>query len=412
MLFRSFQDIGIQVYSKNAIPVSLVIDDCAYQLEDQIDQIKRYNFKELGEYTIYAEGRADDGTFIRSNIVKIDVDMIPTFLFLVSKDKALLEENVKITGILLDYFNDPISAELTVNTGDSETVLMTDEEGYFQLYGTRSSEGYLNVSAFYPGNSTYNNSNANISIFFSRSPVKLDIQANKLYINTNETVDFIGSVDSIKDNYSVPIVIIANSSSVKTIIVRKDFNFSLDFSDPGEYEVYASFQGDCLFKPANSNIVIIEVQEEIDILSYAAIILLVIILSIVYMYAPDLREKIYELHRKETNETNKTNETTGKDEIKIIKEEPKKSLDAEFFENLGIEKAYKMLFDDVINEKGLKRSLTPKELLKIIKNMRDPFADLLEDITDLYERAVYCSVEPTAEEKENYFGMISKILGP
>ena len=167
-----FQDIEIQVYSKNATPLSLVIDDYAYQLENQTDQVKRYNFKELGEYTIYAEGRADDGKFIRSNIVKIDVDKIPTFLFLASKDKALLEEKVKITGILRDYFNNPLLAELTINTGDNETVLMTDEEGYFQLYGTRSSEGYLNVSAFYQGNSTYKNSNANISIFFSSLPVK------------------------------------------------------------------------------------------------------------------------------------------------------------------------------------------------------------------------------------------------
>ncbi|TRZ50669.1 MAG: hypothetical protein D4S01_06195, partial [Dehalococcoidia bacterium] len=211
-----FQDIGIQVYSKNAIPLSLVIDDCAYQLEDQIDQVKRYNFKELGEYTIYAEGRADDGEFIRSNIVKIDVDKIPTFLFLASKDKALLEENVKITGALLDYFNNPILAELTINTGDRETVLMTDEEGYFQLYGTKISEGYLNVSAFYPGNSTYNNSNANISIFFSSLPVKpfTGLSGGAKELTTNQSV-FLADNETLKREDNTTTHMVARSAAFK-----------------------------------------------------------------------------------------------------------------------------------------------------------------------------------------------------
>jgi hypothetical protein len=41
---------------------------------------------------------------------------------------------------------------------------------------------------------------------------------------------------------------------------------------------------------------------------------------------------------------------------------------------------------------------------------KEPFAEMLEAVTELYEKTVYGNVELTVEEKESYFKRIEEIL--
>nr|QNO55378.1 hypothetical protein BNGNOALE_00004 [Methanosarcinales archaeon ANME-1 ERB7] len=307
-----YEEITIHVYAKNISTISLFIDNEAHSLKNLTSDLqKKHRFEKPGEHDIYAEGTTVDGKDIKSNIVKVDVSEIPTFIVLSSQYSALLNESVKISGLIVDYYGKPLHAvNVTVEAGEKETVT-SDVRGRFVFYGTRSSEGYLNVSAFYPGNDTYKSSSANISIFFSRFPISLHIAANTTGINVNETVNFRGSVSGISTNYTIPLSIFVNDRGDGTITAENNFEFTLPFSQSGTYEVYTLFHGDSVFKDAKSNEVTITVTEkpffqkesfikeiitnnrESNILFYLFLLLLVAIVSFfIGLYAHAIKKKI------------------------------------------------------------------------------------------------------------------------
>jgi hypothetical protein len=306
-----YEEITIHVYAKNIYSLSLFIDNEAHSLKNQTGDLqKKHRFEKSGGHDIYAEGTTVDGENITSNIVKVHASKIPTFIVLSSQYSALLNESVKITGLIVDYYDKPLhAANVTVKAGDRETVT-TDVRGRFVFYGTRSSEGYLNVSAFYPGNGTYKSSSANISIFFSRFPISLQIAANTTNINVNETVKFMGSVSGINTTYTIPLSIFVNDRGEETITAEKDFESSLSFSQSGTYEVYVLFSGDSLFKDAKSNEVTITVTEkpffqkesftkeiittyrESNILFYLLLLLVAIVSFSIGLYVRAIKKKI------------------------------------------------------------------------------------------------------------------------
>ncbi|HJH27155.1 MAG TPA: hypothetical protein C5S37_10410 [Methanophagales archaeon] len=311
-----YEEIRIHVYTKNVTALSLFIDNVTHELKNQTlgEQTKKHRFDVPGEHEIYAEGvtTGEGKNIISSNIVKVYVDKIPTFVSLSSKYAAFVNERVKITGLLVDCYNEPLDgANVTVKIGGEEEELTTDREGYFRFYGTKSSEGVLNVSALYPGNDTYKSSRANISIFFSRLPVSLHIEANKTHINVNETVNFAGSVRGIGSNYSVSLIIFVNDTRAKTLTAAKDFDFSLCFSNLGTYEVYVFSPGDSQFKPAKSNVVKIVVKEvfvnkeiitkqvfdnpRFNTFFYLLLILVAIVSFFIGLHARTLKRKLHAL---------------------------------------------------------------------------------------------------------------------
>lgn len=577
-----YEEITIYIYAKNVTSLSLFIDNVSYKLKNQTEQTKKHRFEEQGERKIYAEGIIRDGEIIKSDIVKVYVSKIPTFITLSSKYVALLNERVKITGLLVDYFGNPLhAANVTVKVDDEETEITADRSGYFYFYGTKSSEGVLNVTAFYPGNDTYKSSSANISISFSRFPVSLHIEANKTHINVNETVNFTGSVYGISPNYTVPLIIFVNDTSVKTLKGTKDFNFSLFFSRPGTYEVYTFFPGDSVYKPAKSNVIKITVTEKVEVVSdkrieeiiskiagivwlianprsylfsidagleedlnkgivpeklkkeleskgfplsdyatitkekenewaitdkekfivmkedgklniyqefnllfYLLLILVAIISFFAGLYARTLKRKLHafgeklhippffsctrlpsrtskgkmkalrsKLHafrekiltpivsiltgiyvralkgkfyafsknkihalmeKKRTELKNKAVETpvieVAVEEVEEEKEQYEEVSGGNILEGVDLEGAYKLLFDTIVDKYGFKKSLTPRELLETIKKKKEPLAERLEEVTELYEKAVYGNVELADEEKESYFELIKEIL--
>nr|QNO53937.1 hypothetical protein NNHBGCAA_00037 [Methanosarcinales archaeon ANME-1 ERB6] len=513
-----YEEIMIYVYARNVTSLSLVIGNATYELKNQTEQTKRYSFEEPGEYEIYAEAITSDGKIIKSNIVKVYVSKIPTFIVLSSKYAALVNEDVKIAGLLVDYYNEPLhGANVTVKAGDEETELTTDRSENFVFDGTRSSEGVLNVSAFYPGNNTYKSSSANISIFFSRFPVSLHIEADETHINVNETANFTGYVYGVNPNYTVPLIIFVNDTRVKTLTAEKDFNFSLFFSSPGTYEVYAFFPGDSLFKPAKSNVVkitvtkkaevlgdkrgeeIINIYREFDILFYLLLILVAIVSFFVGLHARTLKRKLHasgerlhilrsKLHvfkekiltpmaslfaslytrtlkdkihtlrgkmhvfiektfapiasiltviyarvfkgkfhafsksknklralmQKKRTEQNKTIENlridVAEEEVEKEKERYEEVSEVNILEGVDLEGAYKLLFDTIVDKYSFKKNLTPRELLETIKKKKEPFTEMLEGVTEIYEKAVYGNIEPMDGEEESYFKRIEEIL--
>ncbi|RLI81595.1 hypothetical protein DRP04_05780 [Archaeoglobales archaeon] len=74
----------------------------------------------------------------------------------------------------------------------------------------------------------------------------------------------------------------------------------------------------------------------------------------------------------------------------------------------SVEDAYKVLFSTLVGRYNLKKSLTPRELLKVLKN--ESFAEKLKVVTNLHEKAVYGKIELKDEEKEVYFRLITEML--
>jgi len=338
-------------------------------------------------------------------------EKIPTFITLSSKYAAFVNERVKIAGLLVDYYNEPLcGANVTITASGRRSELKTDRNGRFAFIATRSSEGYLNVSAFYPGNETYESSSANISLFFLRFPVSLHIEANETQISANETVNFTGSVYGINSGYTVALTIFVNDTGVKTLTGTKDFNFSFRFPSPGTYWVYAFFPGDSLFMPAKSNVVKITVKEKPVIMNlqfYLWLILIAIILFFTGLYVRTLKRKTKQKNR--TVDNPGTEVAAGEVEDRGEEAHYEEASEANILEGINLEDAYKLLFDTIVEKYGIKRSATPRELVKAVKEEAS-FAEMLEAVTELYEKAVYGNQELTVEEEESYFKLIKEIL--
>jgi plastocyanin len=404
-----YEEITIYIYEGNTSSLSLAIDNTTYKLKNQTYQTKKHTFERLGEHLIYAEGITSEGEYITSNIVKVYVDKIPTFIYLPLKYSALLNKRVEVTGLLIDYYTEPLcGVNVTVTAGGEKSELKTDKNGCFVFNGTKSFEGCLNVSAFYPGNKTHSKSgNTIISIFF-RSPVSLYIKSDKPDLNVNETVNFTGSIRGIgiNQNHTVLLNISVNSTNMKTITVKNDFNFSLFFSRPGAYEVQAIFPGDVLFTPAESNVIRINVSEERVIFTkvlFGLLIALIVIGSIgVVMHARSVKKRregdVAESVKINAAMEQKEKEAEGGEEIR-----------ESTLESKGVEDAYKLLFNTIIAKYKIKKSFTPRELTEKLKG--EAFAEKLEKVTELYEKRVFGNVELSDEEGETYFRWIKDILG-
>jgi hypothetical protein len=402
-----YQEVTIYVYAKNVTPTTLFIDDIEYELKNST---MKHSFKELGEHTIYAEG-ISNGKIVKSNVVKVYVSKIPTCIVLSSKSVAFLNENVEVNGYLSDYYGNPLQANVTVKV-DGEEVKLTTHDGFFSFNVTKSSEGLLNISAFYAGNETYESSNASISIFFSRFLISLYIESDKTRVSVNETVNFTGRIYGI--NYSIPIYVFVNFTDVKTLNVTKKFNFALNFTNPGTYLVFAYFPGDSLHKPAESNrieiiaesgyssqelvkMMINNIPNSLYYLLLVVIAVIAVILTSVYVKSrrkgiESKTEHVEELKKEEVKERVEKVEEIAK-ELKLPE---------------SVEEAYKVLFSTLVSRYNLKKSLTPRELLKALKN--EPFVEKLKVVTDLHEKAVYGKIELKDEEREIYFRLVTEIL--
>ena len=411
------QEITIYVYARNVTRVVLFIDDVGYELNQGY---MKYSFEELGEHTIYAVG-VGKGKSIKSNVVKVYVSKIPSHIVLTSEYAAFLNESVEVKGFLSDYYGNPLNANVTARI-DSEESELPAKNGFFSFNVTRASEGFLTVSAFYAGNETYKGSNASISIFFSRFPTSLHIEADKTKVSVNETVNFTGRIYGV--NYPISyasVYIIVNSTNIETLNVTESFNFTLNFLNPGKYVVSAYFPGDPLHKPAESNRIEISVVSALvpespfsqppfnqpfsqpTYLYYLLLLLVFAIVLGVYLRKKRSESESEIEHPEEKKEIKeKEMEETGEVEETDVPEVAEETREPELPKS--VEEAYNLLFNALVSKFNLKRSLTPREVLKVVKDEK------LKVVTELHERAVYGKTQLEDEERKVYFRFIAEMM--
>jgi len=74
------------------------------------------------------------------------------------------------------------------------------------------------------------------------------------------------------------------------------------------------------------------------------------------------------------------------------------------------ERTFKDLFDALVNRYGLKKGLTPRELLEKLKNQ--PFAEKLKEVVELHEKFAYAGLKLSGDEEERFFKLLIEILQP
>jgi hypothetical protein len=264
-------------------------------------------------------------------------------------------------------------------------------QNQFEINVTRQNEGCVNITALYNGSDIYRKSSASVSIYFSRYPVTLRIYADRSTVDVGKPVNFTGTI-SISD---AVIQIFVNSTLVKTLHTDGVFNFTLDFPKEGNYIVYAYYAGNDTYKPAKSNYVTIEVKRGFNPM---LILLAVSIVALMYFLSKRSKRAKVDSKRLETKPEVKKERREKYVEIEEEKREIPKD----------IRNAYNLLFEVLITKYKLKKSLTPRELLNILKDK--PFAELLRTVTTIHEKAVYAEVELNDEERKAYFNAIEQIL--
>ncbi len=396
-----YQEIEIHVIAVNVTPTALFIDGIEHSPEGNV---VRYSFEELGTHTVYAEG-VKNGKVYRSNTVKIHVIKIPTHIILSAERVSLLNEDVKVEGFISDFYGKPLNVNVSVSIDGNERILHA-ENGFFSVSVTRDSEGFVNVNAHYPGNETYGESESSISVFFSRFPVTIYIEANRTEIGPNGSVEFGGEIHGV--DYPVNIEIFRNSSKVMTLSTSGNFTFTLSFPDRGKYSVFAFFAGDSLYKPAKSNEITVTViaaeypaygkvlSVRFSDLTTSHIVLMAAIITLILLVWFALRQRKGEEHRVAETEVDdeEDNEAPAPAEMRVLPDD--------------ISESYRLLFNELIQKYGLKKSLTPRELLSSLK--KEQFYEKLKIVTELHEKAVYGEVELDVEEKGVYIRLISEIL--
>ncbi|AGK61044.1 hypothetical protein Asulf_01043 [Archaeoglobus sulfaticallidus PM70-1] len=402
-----YQNIIIHVYAVNVTPLFLNIGDERYSISGNVEMV--YEFNKTGKHIIYAEG-IKNGEIVKSNIVAVNVTKIPTYIILQSRTSAFLMENVAVNGYLLDYYNRPVFDNITVNV-DGRILNFTQA---FSLNVTRSSEGLVDITAIYPGNETYQSTMVRTSIFFSRFPVSITLQANRTEVSVNESVLFYGKVSA---NETIQLQIFVNSTEAGALNAVKDFNFTLRFPKSGKYRVAVYFPGDSMYREEWSNSAEILVKEETglanfvwektgikrtsfikaDFIGSMGIVILIVVAFVIFGI---IARKIFRIQYKQETETVKT----SKSEPAEIKHEEK----TEIVIPKDIAKAYNLLFQTIIDRYKLKKSLTPREVVRELRN--ESFIDKLRFVTSIHEKVIYGKMSADEKEREKYFVYIEELM--
>jgi len=384
-----FEKIRIWVYARNVTPTGLFIDERRFEPGEM-----EYSFETLGKHFIYAEGIRGNER-VRSKVVEVNAIKIPTYIFL-SPASALISEEAEVKGLIWDYYSARMSVPLKVSVDGKEQNIEA-RDGLFSLKIRRDYECGVRVEAFYEGNETHERARAEETVYFLRFPVWIKIESEKQRANAGEDVAFRGTASE-----SVPVEIIVNSEKKMDLQAGRNFSFSLKFTSPGRYVVYARFPGDELRRPAESNRVEITVVEPFMHRAVQWVqgnyLMLIILLSALLVSAFALEKFGKRARPPEKREEAKLEEKAGG-----IREEKKEEA-----KQRTPEEAFRQLFDVLVNKFGLKRSLTPRELLRELKGQG--FSEKLREVVELHEKFAYAGIGLSKEEEERFFKLVSEII--
>lgn len=375
-----FEKIRIWVYARNVTPTDLFIDEIRFEPVEI-----EYSFETLGRHFIYAKG-IKGNEIVRSNIVEINVSRVPTYIFL-SSSPAFIGEETEVNGLIQDYYGAKMSVPLKLSV-DGEELLLESKDGIFSLKIKRDYECSVRVEAFYEGDETHERAYAEEIVQFLRFPVWIVLESDRQRVSVGEEVLFNGTMSE-----SLPIEIIVNSEEMLKLKAEKNFSFSLNFSAPGLYEIYARFPGDELRRPAESNRIKIAVFEPLLQKNH---LILLILLSLLLLSAFAIEGLGKRRAKQEAKAEMKASIAEEKREEKT--EGRERSLEALFTE----------LFEALVKKFGLKKSLTPRELLIELRNWN--FAEKLREIVELHEKFTYADIKLSREEEERFFKLSMEII--
>lgn len=388
-----FEKIRIFIYSRNVTPEYLAIDG---HLVPVTGDTVTYSFNKTGKHTIYATG-VKAGESVVSNTVTVSVRKIPTYIILHSNDSAFIGEIVEVTGLVRDYYGNPLSVTVTARV-DNTTASMQTVNGRFQFEVTEESERYVDVSVSYDGDETHSGATASLKIFFSRYPVLLTLNANKTLAELNETILFYGSVAGVD---GIPVSVFVNDTEIEKIFADKNFSFTLSFRNPGVYEVHVAYSGNETLRPASSNkMAITIVNSKMDYAHSFAIMLAILLTVVAALFISDRLTK-----KKRKTDLQKIADSFDGDRPLEVELDGQRMRE---LSSLDAGSAYRILFDSIIKKYGLKRGMTPREVVDALKDAA--FADKLKRVTEIHELLVYGGKSLDDSTRNEYIKLISEIL--
>ena len=336
-----------------------------------------YSFDTVGKYEVFATG-VKDGNVEKSNVLVINVVKIPTRIILSSKGSAYINESIRVSGTLRDYYGRPLKGEEVFGEFDGKGFgLITSPDGDFSFNVTSSESGRKIVKVTYPGNEIYAESKASLDLVFLKYPVRITIRADRDQIKEGETVKIIGEITGV--NGEVPVEMYVDGTLYKSFQASKNFEVELGFNNTGQHEIYAYFPGNQYYDEAKSNVISIEVVE-FSIMEFLLFALILILLGGIGYLA----RKVY--IRRKTG-------ITDEEFVKLMKalEELEKIEKMEELEKrrkiMSLREMYRDVYQKLLKYYNLKPSITPRELISRLRG--ENFSYYFERITRIHEKHVY-----------------------
>ncbi len=367
-----YQNVTIYVYSSGVKDVHLLIDGRSFAVSGWRFP---YSFKSLGLHTVYATGRMN-GRIVRSNVLRVMVVRIPTRIVISAPSSAYVGERVRVGIMLIDVYGRRVRGCVRVKVGGKSYEI----PGYGSVTVSRSTEGYVTLTATFSGSKVYSGCKATARVFFARYPSYIRIWVNRSVLKVNESLRLYGTTN-VKGNLTLYI----NSKPVKSVYTKGNFTLLLKFTRPGVYKVFMRYPGDPVHGPATSNDVTLKVLGYMPPPYQLYALIAASILAVAYGVSRvgRRRERVEERPRVEERRV----------EVKIPR---------------AVDEAYSVLYDILVSRYGLKRSLTPRELLNALSGK--PFFEKLKFVTEVHERVVYGLMEVGEDVKERYFNFILEII--
>jgi len=331
-----------------------------------------YSFDTVGKYEVFASG-VKNGSVEKSNTLVLNVLKIPTKIVLSSEGSAYINESMRVSGALLDYYGRPLKGEEVFGEFDGERfALSTLSDGSFSFNVTSDESGKKLLNVTYPGNEIYAGSSASLGLVFLKYPVKITIKTEKNKFKIGEEVKISGIVSGVRRE--IPVIIYVDDEPYTELYAIRDFKVKVTFNETGEHRIYARFPGNDYYEAANSNMITLKIVE----FSLFEILLIILIAGLLFGIG-FLGYKIYRKGREGV---------TDEEFLTLLKvmEEAEKMGEAKR-KLKSLRQMYREIYYKLIKHYNLKPSLTPRELVNRLR--KENFAYHLEKATGLYEKHFY-----------------------
>lgn len=333
-----------------------------------------YSFDTVGKYEVFATG-VKNGSVEKSNTLVLNVLKIPTKIVLSSEGSAYINESMRVSGALLDYYGRGLNGEeIFVEFNGERFALSTLSDGSFSFNVTSDESGKKLLNVTYLGNEIYAGSSASLGLVFLKYPVKITIKTEKNKFKIGEEVKISGTVSGVRRE--IPVIIYIDDEPYTELYAIRDFKVKVTFNETGEHRIYARFPGNDCYEAANSNMITLKIVE----FSLFEILLIILIAGLLFGIG-FLGYKIYRKGREGV---------TDEEFLILLKamEEAEKMEEPERKRKLkSLRQMYREIYYKLIKHYNLKPSLTPRELVNRLR--KENFAYHLEKATGLYEKHFY-----------------------